>query len=122
MKENNIEHIHHFFGNTTLLSLDCLDLEDMNDQRKRYGFDRIKIGNGFFYNNDELPFFEISIYLRKSDSIQICELWDDGQELFCFYTKNKIETFKLIKEYISIAKDLTIIESNLKKLHKEDEE
>lgn len=115
---DNIEYIRHFYKDKIISTFDCLDNETCEQQRNRHGYILYHEFFEFFYTSDELPFFEIKIY--KNENTFICELWDHNGEVFCFITIGKRETFDLIKEYISIVKDLCSIEKSLKELNKDD--
>jgi hypothetical protein len=114
------EKIPFYFDPEVRLFLDLLESgkESHLEQRKRHGFECRQIASEFFYVSDsDIPFHEIFVYSRAMDDVQICELWDHVGTVFCFCTRNEIETFKLIKEYIAIVSDLCQIESNMHTLN-----
>ena len=111
----------YFYDKTNLtITLDWKKGEDLFENRERHGYKKNQIGNPSFCN-DSLPVFEIFHFYHPEKNVSICELLDCNGKLFKFACDNQITTFKLIKEFISFAKDLCIIEYNLKKCYEEND-
>lgn len=89
---------------------------ELNELRKKQGFGKKKdIFLPYFYNG---IFLEIFCYYNSESEETICELWDHNGPIFKFCVKNQNEYFEVIKEYLKICKDASILEKNIHDLKK----
>jgi hypothetical protein len=88
---------------------------------KKNGFSEDKILYPFYFIGASLDFISISIWNNPEKKIDIIELVDCTGLLFSFAARNGKEKLRILKEYLSIAKDICEIQKILKDLEQEDQ-
>lgn len=110
-----------YFNSGEVLELEdfyCERPESQDDVREKQGFTKNcdTFSESSFYRSDGFTFFEIIEYFNEQLNISIHEYWDCNSRRFIFACKDDSKRFELTSRYISLAKDLSIIERNLKYL------